>query len=98
VTYLDAIGMRVVSFSNSAWTQNGHIRNDTRDVSRRILRGPNPVSLQEKLCRDGADGAFVEPSGRNHWQSVANAMAAKTAQTSRNRCHRLRPVADRSAW
>ena len=27
------------------------------------------------------DGAFMEPSGRNRWQPVANGAAAKTAQT-----------------
>jgi hypothetical protein len=43
-------------------------------------------------------GAFMEPSGRNQWQPAANANAPKTAQTSRNRSHRLRPVANRSAW
>ena len=34
-----------------------------------------------------ADGAFMEPSGRNQWQPVANADRSRTAQTSRNRCH-----------
>ena len=28
------------------------------------------------------DGAFMEPSGRNPWQSLANGTASKTAQTS----------------
>src|SRR5207248_722842 len=32
------------------------------------------------------DGAFMEQSGRNRWQPVANGTAAKRAQTSRNRC------------
>jgi len=39
----------------------------------------------------------MEPSGRNQWQSAANARAPKSALTSQNRYHRLRPVAGRSA-
>src|ERR1700736_757880 len=30
------------------------------------------------------DGAFMEPSGRNRWQPVANGTPPKTAQTSRS--------------
>jgi hypothetical protein len=40
----------------------------------------------------------MEPSGRSQWQSVANGNAPKMAEASQNRCHRSRPVADRSAW
>ena len=40
-----------------------------------------------------ADGASMEPSGRNQWQSVANGQAAKTPETSEIRCHALPPVA-----
>jgi hypothetical protein len=36
----------VVTSNNSARTQNGHIRNNTRDVSRRI-----PATRIEPLCR-----------------------------------------------
>jgi acetyltransferase-like isoleucine patch superfamily enzyme len=39
------------------------------------------------------DGAFMEPSGRNRWQSVANGAARNVAQTSENRCCGLRRVA-----
>jgi hypothetical protein len=39
------------------------------------------------------NGAFMEPSGRNQWQPVANATAAKTPKSSQIRCHGLRPVA-----
>jgi hypothetical protein len=39
------------------------------------------------------NGAFMEPSGRNQWQPVANATAAKTPKSSQTRCHELRPVA-----
>jgi hypothetical protein len=38
------------------------------------------------------DGAFMEPSGRNRWQSVANGAARNVAQTSENRCCGLRRV------
>jgi hypothetical protein len=49
------------------------------------------------ICaREG--GAFMEPSGRNQWQPMANGKAPETAQTSRNRCHRLRPVATGVGW
>ena len=41
----------------------------------------------------GEYGAFMEPSGRNQWQPVANEQAPKTAKTSQNRCRGLRPVA-----
>jgi hypothetical protein len=43
--------------------------------------------------RRAADGAFMEPRGCNGWQSAANGAAPKTAETSQNRCHRLRRVA-----
>jgi hypothetical protein len=41
----------VVERDTSARTQNGHIRNDTRDVSRRISAVQVQADLQEKLCR-----------------------------------------------
>jgi hypothetical protein len=37
-----------------------------------------PVSPE----RTTADGAFMESSGRNRWQAVANGTASKTAQTN----------------
>jgi hypothetical protein len=46
------------------------------------------------LVRRADRGAFMEPSGCNRWQPVANAPRPKTRKTSRNRCRRLRPVAD----
>jgi hypothetical protein len=55
---------------------------------------PNPLLIRDS---GGGDGAFMEPSGRNQWQPAANARAPKSALTSQNRCHRLRPVAGRSA-
>ncbi len=39
----------------------------------------------------------MEPSGRNQWQPGGNWEGPETARTSQNRCHRLRPVADRSS-
>jgi hypothetical protein len=37
-------------------------------------------------ARDGVkDGALMEPSGRNHWQLVANGPPAKPAEMSENR-------------
>jgi hypothetical protein len=47
---------------------------------------------------DAEDGALMEQSGGKQWQPVANRSGLKTAQTSQNRCRRLPPVADRSAW
>jgi hypothetical protein len=41
----------VVVLVNTARTQNGHIRNDTRDASRRILGASIGTILQEKLGR-----------------------------------------------
>lgn len=43
-------------------------------------------------------GAFMEPSGRNRWQLVASREAPKTAQTSKNRCRGLQPVAATPKW
>src|SRR6266536_5701452 len=40
-----------------------------------------------------AYGAFMEQSGRNRWQAVADGTAPKAAQTGENRCRWLRPVA-----
>src|SRR6266496_933260 len=42
---------------------------------------PNPF-VHEKSRRRG--GAFMEPSGRNRWQPVANGSAPKAAQTGRS--------------
>jgi transposase len=43
-------------------------------------------------------GALMEPRGCNQWQPVATGPSSKTAESSGNRCHRLRPVAASSAW
>ena len=48
--------------------------------------------------RTTTDGAFMEQSGRNQWQSVANGKRPKTAQSGENRCRRLRPVAVTPKW
>jgi hypothetical protein len=72
-----------------------------RDVGRAT---PHPshgreVSRIPLLIKDSRheDGAFMEPSGRNQSQPVANGRTSKTAETSQNRCRGLRPVAERSA-
>jgi len=43
----------------------------------------------ELLSETTKDGAFVEPSRRNQWQSAANGLSAKTARTSEIRCRGL---------
>jgi hypothetical protein len=57
----------------------------------RLARGPSPKATTE-------DGAFMEPSGRNRWQPIANGIAGRTARIGENRCDGLRPVAVGSAW
>jgi hypothetical protein len=49
-------------------------------------------------AQQNEDGAFMEPSGRNRWQSVANAQRRKTAERSEIRCHGLPPVAVDVPW
>ena len=56
---------------------------------------PILVQIKDSVLEDGA---LMEPSGRNQWQPLANAQDPKTAETSRNHCHLLRPVAERTAW
>jgi hypothetical protein len=41
----------VVKSDDGARTQNGHIRNDTRGASRRIVKVSVRLDVQEKLCR-----------------------------------------------
>jgi hypothetical protein len=43
-------------------------------------------------------GAFMEQSGRNRWQPMTNATAARTAEIGENRCRGLRPVAGTPKW
>jgi len=46
---------RVASVDSSARTQNGHIRNDTPDASRRILGGSvGPICRENRVARDRA--------------------------------------------
>jgi hypothetical protein len=61
------------------------------------VRATVPESAFIRESGDG-DGAFMEPSGRNQRQPVANCASPKTARASKNRCHRSRPVAVWSAW
>ena len=42
------------------------------------------------------DGALMEPSRRNQWQSAANRRAAKAAETSHIRCLRCGPLPETS--
>jgi hypothetical protein len=54
--------------------------------------------LELRVCkfeRSSADGAFMEPRGCKRWQSSANRGVAEAAETSKNRCDRLPPVAYR---
>jgi hypothetical protein len=50
------------------------------------------VAEEENDCAH-RDGAFMETSRRNRWQSAANRPAAKRAKTSEIRCRGLPPVA-----
>jgi hypothetical protein len=45
-----------------------------------------PLQIRESPREDGA---FMEPSRRNRWQSVANAKGPRIAETSQNRCRRM---------
>jgi hypothetical protein len=45
-----------------------------------------------------SDGAFMEPSGRNQWQSAANRPTPKPAKTSEIRCRGLSSVAATPKW
>jgi isopenicillin N synthase-like dioxygenase len=60
-----------------------------RPPDRTDLRTPNSGATMEPL---------KESSGRNRWQPMASSIAPKRAQSSRNYCRALRPVAERSAW
>ena len=45
----------------------------------------------ERTTGSHGDGAFMEPSRRNHWQSAANRRTAKPAETSHIRCRAVAP-------
>jgi hypothetical protein len=77
------------------------------DLPQYIARGPHQVSFRRahpppapRLSPEATteDGAFMEPSGRNRWQPMANGTAARTARIGENRCDGLRSVAAGSAW
>ncbi len=53
----------VVSAVNYPRTQNGHIRNDTRDVSRRMLPGPDMLISRRNCAED--DRACTRVTRRN---------------------------------
>ena len=54
-----------------------------------------PLAIGDTRRRDGA---FMEPSGRNRWQPVANGTPPKTAQTSRSATGGNPRQRFRSAW
>ncbi len=56
---------------------------------------PNPFGHQRPTAMDGA---FMEPSGRNRWQPVANGKRSKTAQTGRSATGGNPRQPFRSAW
>jgi hypothetical protein len=68
---------------------------------RPLPRCPRTPTNRIRSCISASayeDGAFMEPSGRNQWQPVANRESPRTPETSQYRCHRLRPVAVRASW
>src|SRR6266540_3674814 len=55
-----AKGRTVVGVVNSSRTQNGHIRNDTRDLSRHIEHSANgPICRRNCVTNDGKEGVEV---------------------------------------
>jgi hypothetical protein len=76
--------------------QHARIVAQLEAASRSDLASTAPVSAkasQRTTKTANIDGAFMEPSRRNYWQSAANPSAGKTAESSQNRCHGLPPVA-----
>jgi hypothetical protein len=71
-----------------------------KEMKELLTRGPNLTYLvaEEENDRAHRDGAFMEPSRRNYWQSAANRPSAKAAETSEIRCRRLPPVAETPKW
>jgi hypothetical protein len=57
------------------------LRRRAQHLTRRWLDARSPLAISDSRRMDGA---FMEPSGRNQWQPVANGRASKTAQTSRS--------------
>src|SRR5207249_8735859 len=66
-------------------------------AARHLQVGPSDAVLPKRIRRERRsspcpgqrparpeDGAFMEPSGRNRWQPVANGTGPKTAQISRS--------------
>ena len=68
----------------------GYVRRDSGESDDFVRLGPP----------DGAQkyGAFMEQSGRNQWQPLADGMTSKAAQTHENRCRVLPPVALTPKW
>jgi hypothetical protein len=57
-----------------------------------------PSTRRIVVSVDYKNGAFMEPRGCKRWQTVAIQQPAESAETRENRCRRLRPIADTSAW
>ena len=81
-------------------TRSGGSSASRPSPQQRLHSRRRPSKLRPLRRRASCDehGAFMEPSGRNRSQSLANATAAKTAQIGENRCPGLRPVAVTPKW
>ena len=71
------------------------LRRTAQHSTRRWLDARSPLAISDSR-RMG--GAFMEPSGRNRWQSVANRTRSKTAQTGRPATGGNPRQPFRSAW
>jgi hypothetical protein len=73
------------------WSQAG------ASVALKAIIPARAAHLKSFSCR-AEYGAFMEPSGRNQWQPLANASAPQAGKTSQIRCPRLPPVACELPW
>jgi hypothetical protein len=89
----------VVGCVNNTRTQNGHIRNDTRDVSRRVTPSENDL-ICRRMGKEGVDGSspsegFGFPPAQLmfllSWLAVVTSVGVHAASTSvhRGRCPAL---------
>src|SRR5512133_970946 len=70
-----------------------HIDDPTQRATRGTAESPLPIVDPRRT-----DGAFMEPSGRNRWQPVANETHSNTAQIDRSATGRNPRQRFRSAW
>ncbi|MGH2840502.1 MAG: hypothetical protein ACRDKY_06715, partial [Solirubrobacteraceae bacterium] len=82
-TYLNDLGLRGFKTWVHAAARYSWISPPSRSWRSIVAAGRNRFLIRDSRREDGA---FMEPSGRNRWQSVANAQRAKTAEPSQNRC------------